>query len=109
MTKRHYQDPILSKPLPSTAVPWLVILVLIACIWLGHKYFFGAPAQLLGGPPPRNEYVQYLQQPKATPGSPRVATPAATRPLPPATDATAPAAGRSVVHPSAAPTPRTAQ
>lgn len=82
MTKRNYQDPVLTKPLPSTSVPFFVILGLIACMVLAYKCFFGNPKTLLGGPPPRNEYIHYMQKPKPAPVPVPVAAPAPVTPSP---------------------------
>jgi hypothetical protein len=117
MAKRLYRDPVLTKPLPSTTVPKLVILCLLVGIWLAYRCFFGAPEKLLGGKLPANQYYHYLQQPKAkakpivpSPAVEHVPTPAAqpadqqTTPSDstPGTDPSAPAAGRSI-DPSAEP------
>jgi hypothetical protein len=74
MAKRYYHDPVLTKPLPSTSVPFLVIVVLIVCMVLANKYFFGSPEKLLGGPPPRNEYLKYMHTPKPAPLAKPLAT-----------------------------------
>lgn len=100
MTKRRYHDPVLTKPLPSTAVPTMVILVLLAALILGNRYFFGAPQRLLGGPPPKNEYRQYLKTPRPKPLTPVV------QPAP--TPLTTPAAGVTSPEEATSPQPPTA-
>ncbi|HEY3376600.1 MAG TPA: hypothetical protein VGL77_03815 [Armatimonadota bacterium] len=103
MANRHnHHEPILTKPLPGRTVPVVVILCLIASLVLGYRYFFGAPTELLGGPPPANEYAHYLQEkPRPAPVTPPpadVATPAVTPPL---TDTSAATATTTVATPPA--------
>jgi hypothetical protein len=88
MARRHQQDHILTKPLPSTTFPTLVIFALVACLWLCFKFFFGAPERLLGGPPPPNEYIHYLHEPK--PVAPTVVIAPASTPPSAGTAATTP-------------------
>lgn len=77
MANRYYDDEFLTPPLPSASVPaWAVALLLLSYI-AGCRYFFGTPAHLLGGPPPKNEYLQTLRQPAPPPVIIRLAPPVA--------------------------------
>ncbi len=90
MANRHYDDHLLTPPLPSATVPvWAVVLLLLSYI-AGCRYFFGNPDHLLGGPPPKNEYISTLRQPAPTPviirlAPPVLAPPTLVTPLPAAT------------------------
>ncbi len=59
---RAQRNSVLNKPLPSTSVPWLVILCLLAAIVLVFLFFLRPADKLLGKPLPQNEYRKYLLQ-----------------------------------------------
>lgn len=62
MARRHAEN-MLSNPMPSPAMPWLVIFALVGCIVLVKLWALGTPDRLWGGQPPRNEYEHFLHMP----------------------------------------------
>ncbi len=80
MAKKHYQDSVLGKPIPSAKVPWFVILCLIAALVLVYMGFLRTPQKLLGPPIPHNEYLR-VQQTMSSP----VVRPTGTPPPAPST------------------------
>ena len=102
MSNRRYQDPILTKPLPSVAAPkWAVFLLFISLI-AGCKYFFGNPVPHLWGAPPKNEYLHIMQQP---PPPPIIIRPGPPAPIPPPAEVNSSVQARPLV--TAAVHPRT--
>lgn len=86
MAKRRVDDNLMMGPRPNTRLPWLVILLLLACLSLVYWGFLASPpGKLLGPKIPANEYRHYLTPPKPVrrPPTPPASTPPA-RPTPPA-------------------------
>jgi len=83
MPKHNADDNIMTRPLPSSRVPGLVILFLIACLVLVYLGFLRSQEKLLGPPLPENTYQQYVKPkkppvrvPPAPVAAPTPATPA---------------------------------
>ena len=66
MPKQSSQDNIMMRPLPSSRIPWLVILVLISAMVFIYLGFLRPKDKLLGPPVPAPEYLQFVK-PKAKP------------------------------------------
>jgi hypothetical protein len=104
MAKKIDPESILTKPLPSTKVPWLVIWLLLASIVLIYLWGLRGADELLGPPLPKNEYEHLLVAPKKPTPRPAVTAPAGTpgpsQPTP--APATPPAADAAAPPPAAA-------
>lgn len=85
MAKRSVDDNIMMGPLPNARLPWLVILLLLVCLWLVYWGFLTPPKKLLGPKIPANTYQQYL-----TPSRPRPSTVPSAVPASPASTSTVP-------------------
>jgi hypothetical protein len=97
----HVDDTQVTPPLPSTRIPSLVILVLLAGIILLYLWGLRSPDRLLGGPPEKIEYLRHMapaKQPSGvkpvaqpvTPSAPPSPAPAVTVPHAPAVPAETP-------------------
>jgi hypothetical protein len=67
MTMPRYYEPITTKPLPSSRLPTLVVLLFLAAIVLVFMFFLRPPGKLLGSPIKANEYEKYMTAPKPKP------------------------------------------
>ncbi|MHB9106436.1 MAG: hypothetical protein ACYDCO_05205 [Armatimonadota bacterium] len=94
MPKHNADDNIMMRPLPSSRVPWLVILFLVTCLVLVYLGFLRPQHKLLGPPLPENTYQQYVK-----PRKPPVRTPAPA----PAPSTAAPAPGSATTPAATAP------
>ena len=73
MPRHNADDNIMMRPPPSTRVPWLVILFLIACLVLVYLGFLRPQDKLLGPPLPENSYLQYVKPKKRAMPAPAAA------------------------------------
>ena len=92
MSKRS-RESLVTRPLPSAKVPWLMILCLIACIVLVYMGFLREPDKLLGPSLAKNEYLPLMTAPPPAPAQPAIVygppAPTASRITPPKTKAAA--------------------
>lgn len=97
MAKHNADDNIMTRPLPSSRVPGLVILFLIASLVLVYLGFLRPQEKLLGPPLPENTYQQYVKPKKP----PVRATPAPVAAPPAAAVLAAPTHGTATTTPAA--------
>ena len=113
MAKRN-DDALLTKPLPSTRGPWLVVFrASPTCLVLVYMGYLCASDQLLGPPLAENEYLPMMIKVKPKPATVPVVTPvpavhtvappATAHPAAPASATHAVSPAPAVSHPSTAP------
>ncbi len=94
MPRRNANDNIMMGPLPNARLPWLVILLLLVCLWLVYWAFLTPPDKLLGPKIRPNEYQRYMTPPRPRAPQPVPPAPAAQAPSAPSTPPVAPVGGQ---------------